>query len=118
MRRGTCDLEDEGQDFDAGLDEPLGPARLLRLESGHFDGQLRRALDLRQIFKPPPGQLRAVAEVSVFSECVVLPAAAVDDGLDAPHAGGAVEVEVVAGTDACAMLNDKVAVEEDGLDLG
>jgi hypothetical protein len=48
----------------------------------------------------------------------VLPAAAVGDGLAAPHAGGAVEVEEVAGAGAGAVLQHKVAVEQDGLDLG
>ena len=111
-------LEHHGQHLDAGLDEPLGPARLLRLEGGHLDGQLGRALDLGQVFELPAGQLRAVAQVGVFGERVVLPAAAVGDGLDAPHAGGAVEVEVVAGAGAGAVLEHKVAVEQDRLDLG
>ena len=35
----------------------------------------------------------------------------------APHACGAVEVEVDAGAGAAAVLEDEVAVEEDGLDL-
>jgi len=48
----------------------------------------------------------------------VLPAAGVGDCLPAPHAGGAVEVEEVAGTGACAVLQDEVAVEEDRFDLG
>ena len=48
----------------------------------------------------------------------MLPAAAVGDGLAAPHAGGAVEVEELAGADARAVLEDEVAVEQDGLDLG
>ncbi len=111
-------VEDQRQHLDAGLDEALGPARLLGFEGGHFDGQLGRALDVGQIFELPAGQLRAVAEVGVFSERVVLPAAAVGDGLDAPHAGGAVEVEEVAGAGACAVLEYKVAVEQDGLNLG
>jgi hypothetical protein len=47
----------------------------------------------------------------------VLPATAVADGLDAPHACGAVEVEEVAGAIASAVFDDKVAVEEDRFDL-
>ena len=35
-----------------------------------------------------------------------------------PHAGGAVEVEEDAGAGAAAVLEDEVAVEEDGFDLG
>ena len=71
------DLNIMRQHLDAGLDEPLGPARLLGFEGGHLDGQLRRALDLGQVFELPAGQLRAVAQVGVFGERVVLPAAAV-----------------------------------------
>ena len=48
----------------------------------------------------------------------MLPAAAVGNGLAAPHAGGAVEVEVLAGARAGAMLQNKMPVEQDGLDLG
>ena len=48
----------------------------------------------------------------------MLPAAGVGDGLAAPHAGGAVEVEELAGAGAGTMLEDEVAIEEDGLDLG
>ena len=115
---GHVGAEDLGQNLDAGLDEALGPARLLGFEGGHFDGQLGGALDVGQVFELPAGKLRAVAEVGVFGEGVVLPAAAIGDGLDAPHAGSAVEVEEVAGAVARAMLEDEVAVEQDGLDLG
>ena len=118
MRRGHVGAEDLGQNLDAGLDEPLGPARLLGFEGGHLDGQLGGALDVGQVLELPAGHLRAVAEVGVFGERVVLPAAAVGDGLAAPHAGGAVEVEELAGAGARAMLEDEVAVEQDGLDLG
>ena len=48
----------------------------------------------------------------------MLPAAGFVDGLAAPHAGGAVEVEEDAGAGAAAVLEDEVAVEEDGFDLG
>ncbi len=118
VAQGGFGAEDPGQNLDAGLDESLGPARLLGFEGGHFDGQLGRALDLGQVFELPAGHLRAVAEVGVFSERVVLPAAAIGDGLAAPHAGGAVEVEVLAGAGAGAVLQNKVPVEQDGLDLG
>src|SRR6202042_3373435 len=84
---------------------------------GHLDGQFGGALDVGQVFELPSGELRAIAEIGVFSECVMLPAAAVADGLDSPHAGGAVEVEEMAGTVACAVLDDEVAVEEYGFDL-
>jgi hypothetical protein len=48
----------------------------------------------------------------------VLPAAGVGDRFAAPHAGRAVEVEEVSAAGAGAVLQDEVAVEEDGFDLG
>jgi hypothetical protein len=48
----------------------------------------------------------------------VLPSAGLVDGLATPHAGGSVEVEEDTGAGAAAVLEDEVAVEEDGFDLG
>ena len=62
--------------------------------------------------------MRAVGEVGVFGERVVLPAAGLVDGLAPPHAGGAVEVEEDAAAGAPGMLEHKMAVEQDGFDLG
>ncbi len=106
------------QVFDGALDQSLGPARLLRLEGGHLDGQLGRALHILQIEKLPSLQLRAIAQIGVFRQGVVLPAARVVDGLDAPHSGRAVEIEEDARARAAAMLEHKVAVQQDGLDFG
>ena len=99
------------------LDEALGPAGLLGLEGGHLDGELGGALDVLEVFELPALELRAIAEVGVFGEGVVLPAAGFVDGLATPHAGGAVEVEEDAGAGAATVLEDEVAVEEDGFDL-
>ena len=100
------------------LDQALGPARLLRLEGGHLDGQLGRALHVLQVEKLPSLDLRAIAQVGVFGQGVVLPAAGLFDGADAPHAGGAVEIEEDAGAGAAAVLQHEVAVQQNGLHLG
>ena len=115
---GDVGAEDVGERLLGDLDEALGPARLLGLEGGHFDGELGGALDVLQVLELPAFELGAVAEVGVFGEGVVLPTAGFVDGLTPPHAGGAVEVEEDAGAGAAAVLEDEVAVEEDGLDLG
>ena len=47
----------------------------------------------------------------------MLPAACLLDGLDAPHAGGAVEVDEAAGSVAGGGFDDEVTVQEDRLDL-
>ena len=115
---GGVALQDAGEDFFASLDEAFGPAGLLGFEGGHLDGELGGALDVLEVFELPAYELGAVAEVGVFGEGVVLPAAGGGDGLAAPHAGGAVEVEEDAGAAAAAVLEDEMAVEEDGFDLG
>ena len=65
----------------------------------------------------PAPQLSAVAQVQVFGQRVVLPAAAVDDRFAAPDPGGAVEVEEVPRAVAAAVLEHEVRVEQDRLDL-
>ena len=110
--------EDARQNLFGRLHQTLGPARLLRLEGVHLHRQLRGALDLGQVEKPPAAQLGAIGEVGIFGERVVLPAARVFDGGATPDAGGAVEVEKRAAAGARAMLDDEMAVEQDRLDLG
>src|SRR5271165_6495126 len=100
------------------LDEALCPARLLGFERGHLDGQLRGTLHVLQVAELPSLQLRTVAQVGVFGEGIVFPAAGIVDRLAPPHSRGAVEVEEHSGARAPAVLQHKVAVQQDGLDLG
>ena len=111
-------FEDQWKDFDRGLDESFSPARLLSFEGGHLNGQLCGTFDIGKVFELPSGELGAVAKVCVFGKCVVLPAACIGDGLATPHSGGAVEVEEVAGARTCSVLEDEMAVEQDGFHLG
>ena len=73
--------------------------------------------DVGQEHEPPAAQLRAVAEVEIFGQRVVLPAAGVVDRGAPPDAGRAVEVEEAAGAVAPAVLEHEVRVEQDRLDL-
>ena len=107
-----------GQQLLAGLDGALGPAVLLALEGVHLHRELGRRDHVLQEDELPALQLRAVGEVQVLGERVVLPAAGVVDGVAPPDAGGAVEVEEAPGAVAGAVLDDEVAVEEDRLHLG
>src|SRR5271157_4274581 len=106
------------QVFFRALDEALGPACLLRLKGGHLDRQLGGAFHVLQVTELPSLQLRAVAEVGIFGEGVVLPSAGVVDRLAPPHPGGAVEVEEHSGARSTAVLQHEVSVEQNGLDLG
>ena len=74
--------------------------------------------DVGQEHEPPAAQLRAVAEVEILGQRVVLPAAGVGDRFAPPDAGRAVEIEEAAGAVAAAVLEHEVRVEQDRLDLG
>src|ERR1700709_310121 len=90
---GDIAAEDARQNLLRRLDQPLGPARLLRLEGGHLDGHLSRTGDVLQISELPALQLCAIPQIGIFGGRVMLPAASLFNRGAAPHPGGAVEVE-------------------------
>ena len=96
----------------------LGPPVLLALEGVHFHGQFGRHHHVLQVDPPPALELGPVAQVRVLGDGVVLPAARVGDGAHPPHAGGAGEIEEGVGPVPGGVLEDEMAVQEDGLDLG
>src|SRR6185312_7972474 len=95
-----------------------GPARLLGLERGHLNGKFCRTLDILEILEFPAFKLRAVGEISVFGECVVLPAASIFNGLASPHSGCAVEIEEDMTARASTMLKNEMSVEQNRLVIG
>ena len=117
-QRQMLGAQDARQQLDGGLHRALGPAVGLLLEADHFRRKLGRGAELRQVDELPALDLAAVAEIEVFGERVVLPAAGVVDGGAAPDAGRAVEVHEPAAAVAGGVLDDEVAVEEDRLALG
>ncbi len=66
----------------------------------------------------PPLQLRAVGQVQILGEGIVLPAAGVLDASSAPHAGRAVEAHEPPAAIAGCVLDHEVPVQQDGLRLG
>ena len=110
--------ENKRQHFLRALDESLGPACLLGLEGRHLDRQFRRAFDVLEIFEPPSLDLRAIAEIGVFGQRIVLPAAGIFNRLPTPHAGGAIEVEEDALARTAAVLEHEVSIQQDGFDFG
>jgi len=72
---------------------PFRPAELLRLEAVNVRGQLGWADDARYVGDAPPRELRAVAQVEIFGDRVVLPAAGFLDALGAQQRARAVEAE-------------------------
>ena len=65
----------------------------------------------------PAAQLRAIAQVEIFGQRVVLPAAGVVDRRAPPDARRAVEIEEAARPVAAAVLEHEVPVEQNRLDL-
>jgi hypothetical protein len=110
--------QDARKDLLGGLHQALGPARLLRFESVHFHGQFGRAIDLGKIKKFPSAKLRAIGEVGVFGESVVLPPAGVLNSGAAPDSGRAIEIEENTAAESRRVLDGEVAVEKNRFDLG
>src|SRR5690348_3943619 len=90
---GNVGAQDARKDFEGGLHQALGPARLLGFEGVHLDGQLGGAINFGKINEFPAAKLSAIGEIGVFGERVVLPAAGIFDGGAAPDAAGAIEIE-------------------------
>ena len=107
-----------GKYFLGDLDQSLRPARLLRLECRHFHRQLSRTFDVLQINKLPSFKLRAIGEIGIFGERVVLPSAGFVNGATPPHAGRAVEVEENAAARPSRVFQHEMPVEQNGFDLG
>src|SRR6266699_2471322 len=90
----------------------------LGFEAVHVHGKFGSARDVREIEELPALELRAIGKISVLGERVVFPATGVVNGFAAPHAGRAVEIEESTAAGTRAMLNNEVAVEKNGFDIG
>ena len=88
---------------------------LLGLESVHVHRQFRGCHEVRHEDEAPAVELRAVAEVEILRQCVVLPAACVLDGGAAPEARSAVEVKEPSAAASGRLFEQEVTIEEHGL---
>jgi hypothetical protein len=59
--------------FLAGLDRTLRPAMLLRLEAVHIHRELRRCDHVGKEDELPARELRAITQIQIFGQCVMLP---------------------------------------------
>ena len=109
--------EDARQELARGLHAALCPPVLLRLERVHLHRHFRRRNHFRKVDEAPARELRAVAQVQILRQRVMLPAPRVLDGGAAPDAGSPIEIEEASAAVAGGVLDDEVAVEEDGLRL-
>src|ERR1700682_1056403 len=108
-------MPDARIEFDAYLHDALGPTALLRFEGIDLHRNFRGCFFIQQVDKFPAHQLRAKTQVRVFSQSIVLPAAAHIDRVAPPDTSSTVEVEETTGAIACGLLDYEVAVEHDRL---
>ena len=106
-----------GSSFRHVCTEPFAQRCCCDLKRVHLDRHFGRSDDVRDEDEPPAAQLRAIAQIEILGQRVVLPAARVVDGRPAPDAGGAVEIEEAPAPVAAAMFEHEVTVEEDRLYL-
>src|SRR5919198_3080556 len=84
-KEGQVAAPDARQKFLARLDGTFGPAMLLRFETVHVHRQLGRRDHVGEENKSPALELRAIAQIEIFAERVVLPAAGLLDASLAPE---------------------------------
>src|SRR5215211_8142324 len=104
------------QQFFARLDRTLRPAVLLRLEAIHIYRELGRRDDVRQENEFPARKLRAIAQIEIFRQRVMLPTARLFDAGAPPQASSAVEIEKPAAPASRRLFEQKVTVEKHRLD--
>src|SRR5205823_9642446 len=68
--------------------------------------------------KVPAAKLRAVGEIGILGERIVLPASGVVYSFPAPNSRSSIEIEEAAAACTRAMLDDEMAVEQDAFDFG
>ena len=103
---------DPGQQFLARLDGALRPAMLLRFEAVHVHRQLGWGHYIRKKNEFPADELRAIAQIQIFRERVVLPAARFLDARAPPKTSRSVEIEKAAAPAAGGLLEQKMSVEK------
>ena len=118
MASGCRGAQNAGGQLQTCLHQALRPARLLLLKRPHIGRKLGDDLEIGSKEELPAAELRAIAQVGVFSERVMLPTPGVDDHRLAQHSGGPVEVEHAARAAARSLLESEMRVEQQALHLG
>src|SRR5204862_5939858 len=100
------------QNLLACLDQTFGPARLLSLERRHLNGKLSRTLHVLQVNEFPTFELRAIREISVLRQGIVLPAPGFLDGPAPPDASRPIEMKKDIASRAPRVSQNTTAVEQ------
>src|SRR5437667_8025955 len=106
------------QQFFAGLNGAFRPTMLLRLEAIHIDRQFCRGHNVGEENKFPARQLRAITQIQILRQRVVLPAASLFNARFSPESGRSVEVEKATAARARGLLEHEMAVEKHRLHPG
>jgi hypothetical protein len=91
---------------------------LLRFEAIHIDWQFSRRDDIRQKNEFPTDELGAIAQIEIFGERVVLPAAGIDNARFSPEPSRAIEIEKTSAATPGGLFQKQMAVQEHGLNAG
>src|SRR4051812_48546079 len=90
---------------------------LLGFEAIHINRQLGRCDDIGKEDEFPSGKLRAITQVEIFRERIVLPASCFFDARPPPQARSAIEIEEAAAAAARGLLEEQMPIEEHCLHL-
>src|SRR5207302_6585363 len=106
------------QKFYAGLNGAFRPTMLLRLEAIHIDRQFCRGHNVGEENKFPARQLRAITQIQILRQRVVLPATSLFNARFSPEPGRSVEVEKATTARARGLFEDEMAVKKHRLHPG
>ena len=90
---------------------------LLRLEAVDIDRKLGGNDHIGKVNELPAFHLCPVAEIHILGERVVLPAAGIGDARLSPDSSGSIEIEKSPASAACGLFEEKMAIQEEGLNL-
>jgi len=104
--------------LEGSLHGSLGPTSLLLLEGGDRERDLGVDNDVAEVVNLPSLELSAVREIEILGEGISRPVSSFLDTLTAPDTSSSVEVEGEVAGALGVLLNNKVTVVADGLQLG
>ena len=107
---------DCGKQFLTSLDRTLRPTVLLRLEAVHIHRQLSRCDHVRKEDELPARKLRAITQIQVFRERVMLPAACFLDAGASPQTSRSIEIEETPAAASRRLLQQEMPIEKHRLD--
>src|SRR5205814_4025972 len=100
------------------MDGYFRPTMLLGLEAIHIDRKFRRGHNVGKENKFPPRQLRAITQIQILRQRVVLPAARLFNARFSPEPGCSVEVEKATTARTRGLFEDEMAVKKHRLHPG